>query len=569
MAISNKEKLAYVLKYAPKSDEKIQKIIRLAATMDNPKSKLTPEQKDKVKEGLSKLYSRFQEINEQKKGQTKSTTKKEPYFKKALQEFKQKVGKIEYKRATSRTDIKKDIERPALKAGKRFPKEGKTTNQYGTFKNNPKKPYWENRANRMDVNQPSKSKYPKLSEGGQTGENFKVGDRIKVLGDSYTILSFKVDKSQGYDEQRVVMKNDKGEILSYPLDMVVAYSKYAQGGYTKRYSKDEMYKIRTRQIHDRTKGEGVGNFELPKDKNTRYLFALDDFDQNLVKGEKLKPNEHIFRFETETTKIGGFVPFVKINLDNQMVYFLTERAMDEDLVEFQKKGQKARFINISDKYKNGGTIKYAQGGYTKRYSEEDFPYLTADDFHKISEKISEDIDRKEIEKHRKLGTHEKFTKWWYNGGREKAIAKYGDDEQTAWSEAYEDFKRKGEKARFINISDKYENGGNIKYAQGGVFEHGLYKGDKIVEVVDDKYLVIESENGVMSVINIEEGGRFILGLDDSKDSGSRKDVGKVGLDEAMQYINYVKNQKMSNGGEIVVSDIEKKKSLKGNAKLKF
>jgi hypothetical protein len=135
MAISNKEKLAYVLKYAPKSDEKIQKIIRLAATMDSPKSKLTPEQKDKVKDGLNKLYSRFQEINEQKKGQPKTQAKKQPYFKAALKEFKEKVGKIEYKRATRGTDISKDIERPALKAGKRYPKAGKTSNQYGTFKN--------------------------------------------------------------------------------------------------------------------------------------------------------------------------------------------------------------------------------------------------------------------------------------------------------------------------------------------------------------------------------------------------------------------------------------------------
>jgi hypothetical protein len=70
----------------------------------------------------------------------------------------------------------------------------------------------------------------KFAKGGQTGENFKVGDNIKVLGDSYTILSFRVDKSQGYEEQRVIMKNDKGEVLSYPLDMVIAYSKYAKGG---------------------------------------------------------------------------------------------------------------------------------------------------------------------------------------------------------------------------------------------------------------------------------------------------------------------------------------------------
>jgi len=63
-------------------------------------------------------------------------------------------------------------------------------------------------------------------------------------------------------------------------------------------------------------------------------------------------------------------------------------------------------------------------------------YLTDDDFAKISEKI----ERQDLEKHRKLGTHKKFTDWWYNGGREIAIKKYGDDENVAWIEAYEDFK---------------------------------------------------------------------------------------------------------------------------------
>ena len=89
-----------------------------------------------------------------------------------------------------KTDIKKDKVLPALPSGKRYPKRGTTTNKYGTYKNDPKKPYWENRANRMDVNQPSKSVYPKLADGGVIGSGkngyvaFYKGKRIEVYADT-------------------------------------------------------------------------------------------------------------------------------------------------------------------------------------------------------------------------------------------------------------------------------------------------------------------------------------------------------------------------------------------------
>jgi hypothetical protein len=139
-------------------------------------------------------------------------------------------------------------------------------------------------------------------------------------------------------------------------------SVFAKGGYTKRVSKDDLYRVREKTKHERTDTEGVGNFELPKDVATRYLYELDDFDKNLVKDIKLKPNEHIFRYESYYTKIGGYIPFVKINLDNQMVYFVTENAWDGGDIEFGRKGEKAQFINISDKYANGGQSDEIQEG---------------------------------------------------------------------------------------------------------------------------------------------------------------------------------------------------------------
>jgi hypothetical protein len=189
MATSTKAKIAYAVKYAPKSDEKIQKVIKLAAQLDNTSSKLTADQKNKVKAALDKLYNGLKEQNE--KQAAPPTGKKA-----ALKDFKNKVGPSAYKRATSGTTVKKDIEIPAKKPGKRYPAAGKTSNQYGTFQNNPKKPYWENRANRIDVNQPSKKVYPKLAKGGTTKDGEKKNTKLE-MSEIYSAL-------QARDSQRTV-----------------------------------------------------------------------------------------------------------------------------------------------------------------------------------------------------------------------------------------------------------------------------------------------------------------------------------------------------------------------------
>lgn len=98
---------------------------------------------------------------------------------------------------------------------------------------------------------------------------------------------------------------------------------------------------------------------------------------------------------------------------------------------------------------------------------------------------------------------------------------------------------------YIMYSDQYKRGG--KMAQGGVIQHGLQEGDSIVKEVDNKWLIIKSKSGVFSVVDIEKGSRFIVGLDDSKTSGKRTSV-KAGVKQAMDYINYIKSTKMANGG---------------------
>jgi len=212
MAISFKDKIAYVNKFADKSDDKLQKVIKLSVNIESPKLNLTDAQKDKIKSSLETAFQRIKKIEDEKtvsgKGSRKpnlnavakqikqkqgisfeeARTKAKQAFaakkkgqtnaiQSILQDFKKKVGKIEYSRATTyvsngvtrSTDIKRDMERPALKSGKRkVTTQGSTTNAYGTFKNKVGKVYYESRANRMDVNQPSKKRYPKLVKGGMT-----------------------------------------------------------------------------------------------------------------------------------------------------------------------------------------------------------------------------------------------------------------------------------------------------------------------------------------------------------------------------------------------------------------
>ena len=99
--------------------------------------------------------------------------------KKSLAEFKNKVGASKYREATRGVDIKADLQIPALKKGRRVvTTKGKTSNQYGTFKNQVGSVYYENRPNHYDVNQPSEKRKIKLADGGQTSKIVREGSEL-------------------------------------------------------------------------------------------------------------------------------------------------------------------------------------------------------------------------------------------------------------------------------------------------------------------------------------------------------------------------------------------------------
>jgi hypothetical protein len=276
MAISFKEKIAYVNKYAPKSNDKVQKLIKLAVNIDSAKLNLTDEQKTKLKDGVEKAFQQFKEKNAavktstpsqpakkrgRPKGSGKKSTSSASSTKAILQNFKAKVGKKVYKRATTRTNVRVDMERPAVKPGKRIVrKKGETSNQYGTFSNKPGRKYWENRANRMDVNQPSKTRYPKLAKGGMVKGKWRAAypyvDTMQEFKDENDFSTWESSDQKRFEElvnQNMVrvsggvfqikeVNSEQARELYNELrqmgvnlmddfdDWKASYSKYAKGG---------------------------------------------------------------------------------------------------------------------------------------------------------------------------------------------------------------------------------------------------------------------------------------------------------------------------------------------------
>lgn len=88
-----------------------------------------------------------------------------------------------------------------------------------------------------------------------------------------------------------------------------------------------------------TKGAGVRWFTL---------FNLNDYDKKDVSGVKLKSGEQIFRYASPGTTIGKMLPYIKVNLDRGLVYFLTQDSFDGviDEPEFETRGQKATFARV-------------------------------------------------------------------------------------------------------------------------------------------------------------------------------------------------------------------------------
>jgi hypothetical protein len=136
----------------------------------------------------------------------------------------------------------------------------------------------------MSLNGVEMEKYTKMAKGGELSK----GDKITIFGEEYEFVRYETDKSQGYDEERVLLKSkDKSgfseyQILSYPRDMVESYSNYkmAKGGvvYT---DLNDIPNLMDRVERGYVTYRGLGAFkegtEITVD-GKKYIVTDDDFN---------------------------------------------------------------------------------------------------------------------------------------------------------------------------------------------------------------------------------------------------------------------------------------------------
>jgi len=220
----------------------------------------------------------------------------------SLKELVKKKKYSIYKK--SGVDLKKDSEEPALPIGRRVSK-GLKGNQYGNKKSSKGNVYYEYRANRLDVKQPSKSaKYPKLEDGGMMAKGGSIpnnydGMTDKELWDTWNYkqkVHFLEDHWDEYNQNKELGNRTKArtallkwEELPKVIHMIVAEHKYqgqyADGGETFNADYWEDYYDGDRKInfmHPNVQiAEFVGSIVHESEEENNFILSKKDYENIL------------------------------------------------------------------------------------------------------------------------------------------------------------------------------------------------------------------------------------------------------------------------------------------------
>ena len=207
-------------------------------------------------------------------------------------------------------------------------------------------------------------------------DNFLL--KYEKRGGEYEFLVYKpiTKEVSGYNQiKHVCLNKDCPQKMTYEQFINYLYAElylddtqYANGGeivkfYTKEnerlgrpsgsMEKEILDKVRDR--FEQNQFIGSMGWKTPQGKLADgYLYKLDDFDKNVVSNIRLKTTEKIFRYFNRTTAIGGITPFIKINLENGMLYFDNS---DNNDIQFETKGVKALWVSLIE-----DNMEYADGG---------------------------------------------------------------------------------------------------------------------------------------------------------------------------------------------------------------
>tara|TARA_R110000765_G_scaffold116446_3_gene209600 strand:+ start:9804 stop:12176 length:2373 start_codon:yes stop_codon:yes gene_type:complete len=152
----------------------------------------------------------------------------------------------------------------------------------------------------------------------------------------------------------------KGEypmVTSYAKGGDVTYTDTKNTTYYTGFKIWESYKNINNQ-------QSVGSFSHNYNKRNvgdYYLFLLDDYDRKFYSHIPLKPNEMLFRSETERGRISKSLPLLKINLQNGRVYFMSDdndmySDYDDKNPKFEKASADVNYLSLDDRIR-----EYIQG----------------------------------------------------------------------------------------------------------------------------------------------------------------------------------------------------------------
>ena len=90
----------------------------------------------------------------------------------------------------------------------------------------------------------------------------------------------------------------------------------------------------------------VGAFALKGVSQDFFLFPTEQWENiAFLEDVKIKKDCKIFRYQTATSAIGGFAPFISVNMVSGLVYFLDDMYAEE--ISFQTKAEFPEWVSIN------------------------------------------------------------------------------------------------------------------------------------------------------------------------------------------------------------------------------
>ena len=351
MAISFKEKLAYINKYA-KGNDKLVKAVQLGKALEKVKD---DTQREKIKKAVNDAFTQIKKINTASSTKTstaKTALTKQQKIDKEIEKFKKSIGRSKWITATRymtnsglrKTTIEKDAQIPALPKGKRISrKTGKA--------------YWENRANRSDVKQPPVD-YPKLAHGGYIDI-----DKFYYIG-LPEVTS--VDKNGRKTANWKLIEVDKNgnkiesiENIKFSGDAKDVRLNTENAEYVTQQQFDRMY--------DKMKGKMANGGEMEKIDQRMYNFLEEDL-ATLEQSINEDDQDTIEKFFSYWIGTNGHIKSLKTKSNARMYNFLEDDLATLEQSIIKNDNEKIeQFFSYWGQHLN--SIRYAKGGEVDNWKE--------------------------------------------------------------------------------------------------------------------------------------------------------------------------------------------------------